>query len=143
METRDTSLEVYRKIREGGLLSERRLQVYEVLFHHGPITAGEVWYFHLQDRAQIDSVRPRMAELEELGVIESCGERKCSYTGNVCLMWRTTGKLPGERAKRKTSSQKIKTLSEALDCCVTILQKLGVEEGLTQAIAKIKSENSV
>jgi len=41
--SRDTSIEAYRTIKANGLLSKRRLQVYEYLFNHGPATAKEIF----------------------------------------------------------------------------------------------------
>ena len=39
---RSTSADAYRKIRDEGLLSERRWQVYDALFAHGPCTGMEL-----------------------------------------------------------------------------------------------------
>lgn len=39
---RDTSREAYNKIKEMGLLSQRRWEVYDILYSHGPMTGGEI-----------------------------------------------------------------------------------------------------
>ena len=39
---RQTSIDCYNKIKAEGLLSKRRLEVYEILFHHGQLTANEI-----------------------------------------------------------------------------------------------------
>lgn len=43
--TRNTSVEAYHKIKEEGLIGKRQMQVYEILFEHGPLTNSEVWAF--------------------------------------------------------------------------------------------------
>jgi poly-gamma-glutamate capsule biosynthesis protein CapA/YwtB (metallophosphatase superfamily) len=47
---------------------------------------------------QIDSVRPRFAELERQGIIKKTGERICEVTNHVCHTWALGGekkaKLP-------------------------------------------------
>lgn len=99
---RDTSIQVYHQIKEEGLLSERRFQVYETLFHYGPLTAGEIWNWHLKATgAQLNSISPRTAELERRGVIKPVEERLCRVTGRTCIAWDVTSKLPIEPEKKR------------------------------------------
>ena len=41
--TRETSREAYLAIQENGVLEHREWQVYQMLFHNGPMTQNEVW----------------------------------------------------------------------------------------------------
>lgn len=92
---RQTSVDAYNMIKENGLLSQRRFEVYDVLFNHGPLTQGETcdkitpgW------KRSNQSYTPRFAELKKLGVIIEIGERECSITGRKALSWDVTDKLP-------------------------------------------------
>lgn len=99
---RDTSIEAYRTIKENGLLSKRRWQVYDVLFHHGPLTVGELWAWHLKDQGiQLNSISPRTSELLNFGVITEIRERKCRSTGNLSIEWDVTSRLPANFEKPK------------------------------------------
>ena len=97
---RRTSKMAYDYIKETKKLPNRQWQVYDVLYHHGPLTAGEIWKNHLAALgAQLNSVSPRTAELERRGAIEAIGERECSVTGYVCALWDVTPDIPTDEKK--------------------------------------------
>jgi len=105
---RRTSVAAYTKIKDQGLLSTRRFQAYEALYHHGPLTAAECW--KKCPGAQIDSIRPRMAELRDLGVIVEVGEKECSVTGMRAILWDVTEALPKKLDKKPSTTAEIKRL---------------------------------
>ncbi len=87
---RRTSIEVYRRIRDQGLISRQQLRVYDVLFEHGPMTGSEV------NRALLSkSAHKRLSELLALGVAQETGLRACSVTGERVTGWDVTDALPG------------------------------------------------
>lgn len=98
---RTTSIESYNKIREGSLLSERRLQVYEVLFEHGPMTANELFRI-LMGKTTItqSNIHARLNEMREMGCVREIGKRECSVTNNKVILWDVTDSLP-EKLKEK------------------------------------------
>jgi hypothetical protein len=95
--TRQTSIESYNKIREGGLLGNLQFAVYEALYLYGPLTEGEVWARHL-GHSERPNVTPRFAELERLGVLRVVDKRPCGLTGRLCMVWDVTDRLPIELA---------------------------------------------
>lgn len=124
-----TSREAYTKIKASGLLSTRRFQVYEVLSLNGPMTGGEIWGLYLKDQdIQIDSVRPRLAELERLGVIKKIDDQPCSVTGMTCAVWTVTEDLPKELDKEMTNKQKIAFLKATAQIAAEELRKHGFTE---------------
>lgn len=96
---RETSAEAYQLIKNNGLLSRRRFQVYDALYHYGPMTTGEIWRRLSPSGAQLNSISPRTAELKDRGVIRTIGERKCSVTGMNVLLWDVTRCLPCDVVK--------------------------------------------
>lgn len=96
---RDTSLEIYKKIQESGLLSIQLWEVYACIFEHEPVTIKEVCVM-LRHRPET-SVSPRFAQLERRGAVSSKTKRACKVTGNLVYEWRTTGKLPIKIKKQK------------------------------------------
>lgn len=99
--TRRTSIETYHAIKDNGLLSELRWRVYDLLFHHGPLTQMELCRKNADPGVQDRSLMPRFAELEKMGVIEVIGERICTITGRMVLVWDVTDRLPVKWDKPK------------------------------------------
>jgi hypothetical protein len=91
---RQTSIDVFHQIKAEGLLSKRKLEAYEIIVFHGPITQMETAR-RANARGALDhSITPRFAELEREGVIKEIGKRKCSISGRETHIWETTGKKP-------------------------------------------------
>jgi len=104
MKTRKTSIDCYNKIKQEGLLSKRRLQVYESVLTNAPCTASEV--FNKKNLKTNQS--GRFTELRDLGVIYEKGERLCSVTGRNVIEWDLTDRLPIKIKKsNKTKKHKI------------------------------------
>ncbi len=93
---RQTSIEAYQTIRESGLLSRRRLEAYDILFNHGPMTAQE-----LDRKAGSVGLWKRLSELEAVGVVATVGERDCKVTNMNAILWDVTDKLPIKFEKPK------------------------------------------
>lgn len=102
MTIRKTSIEAYRQIKEEGLLSRMRFLVYEIIYEHGPLTIAEASTF--VPKIDSRSISPRFAELLNIGVIETIGEKTCNVTGRNSTLWDVTEKLP----KKLTKPTKIK-----------------------------------
>lgn len=94
--TRKTSIEAYNTIKENGLLSKRRLEVYEALFEFGPCTGGELFRKANAKQKNIPNANivTRLGELRRVGVVAEVGERKCAATGMNVIVWDVTDKLP-------------------------------------------------
>ncbi len=93
---RTTSIQAYEQVKASGLVTGLRLKVYSALHECGPLTAHEVAQLPDLRTHQLDSVRPRFAELEDLGVIASVGERECTVTHMKALVWDVTDHVPDE-----------------------------------------------
>ena len=101
---RKTSIECFSKIKQEGLLSKRRLQVYESIFNYAPCTASEVF----NDKNLKTNQSGRFTELRDLGVIYEKGERLCRITGRNVIEWDLTDRLPiNFKNKNKTKKQRI------------------------------------
>lgn len=99
---RQTSKEAYFKIKTEGLLSEKRMVVYTILFEHGPLTGMELRKYLPQ--GYIDSqVRARLNELRSFGVAHEVGKKVCSVTGMTVILWDVTKRLPLQTYKKTTN----------------------------------------
>lgn len=102
---RETSFEAYHQIKENGLLSRRRFQVYEILFNHGPLTGSEVAskfrdQFGRMGTSNMNIVT-RLGEMRDSGVVTELGQRLCSVTGMKVILWDVTKNLPTKFDKPK------------------------------------------
>lgn len=99
---RQTSIDTYKQIKDEGLLSRRRMQVYEVLFKHGPLTGGQVaakvkalygqW-------GHSETIRNRITELRDLGTVSEIKTVACPITGRNSILWDVTKNLPKQLPK--------------------------------------------
>jgi len=115
MSIRDTSIRCYKEIKENGLLTKRRLQVYEAILKNAPCTSAEAMHSILNSSNVLSQSRARFTELRELDVIYEKGEKKCSITGKNVIEWDLTDRLPKNiKLSKSTKKDKIKTALDAL-----------------------------
>ena len=103
MSVRSTSLEAYNMIKENGLLSKRKWEVYDILFRLGPLTAHEVVGVARENypNANQTSFNARLSELVNLGCIEVVGEKINVTSGALNFLWDVNGRLPVKFEKPK------------------------------------------
>ena len=95
-EYRETSIEIFNKLRDSGKLSRRRLEIFKIVCHHGPITAAEAFtHAGLHGNANYrHNTNARLAEMRQMGVVKEVGTHKCRATGNNAILWAPTGDFP-------------------------------------------------
>ena len=114
---RDTSIEAYQRITENGLLSFRRMQVYEYLFQHGPCTARQITLALRESEAfkgkdVTDSgFHGRLSELRDRGVVSEVG--RTEGENGVVILWDVTSKLPEEPPEKVSEKKRME--SEIVD----------------------------
>lgn len=103
--TRQTSIDAYQEILSNGLLSDRRFEIYKILYKTGPMTANEISeYMRGRNYAKGSNAHARLCELRELGVVKEVAEVKCSITGMTVIQWDVTDSLPKKLEKKAESS---------------------------------------
>ncbi len=112
----ETSLWSYRQVLDSGMIGRRQKQVYEIVAKAYPsaIIGSEVArIFHEQygKTAASETVRNRLTELRDKGVIECVGVEQDTRTKMIVMNWRlVVGARPRKIEKKETSRQKIKRL---------------------------------
>lgn len=106
---RETSLEAYNYIKESGILSKRRMEVYEYLFHNGPATAQQV-YRALSNMANPSSYLGRLCELRRMGAVQELDKVICKYTGRNVILWDVTKDKPVVPPKEKSLKKRYQEL---------------------------------
>lgn len=114
---RDTSIEVFHRIRAEGLLSERRLEVYSALFEHGPCSANELFRkMRGSIRVSQAAIQPRLNELVAMGCAVELQTRPCRVTGNRVIEYDVTSKMPKKLEKKEpTKLKRVNALKLAFD----------------------------
>lgn len=104
MSKRQTSIDAYNKIKEEGLLSRRRWEIYDVVFKNGPMTSAEAFRKLILANTirNITQSRARFTELRDSGVFQECGTKVCSVTGMTVILWDVTSRLPIKAEKPTT-----------------------------------------
>jgi serine protease inhibitor len=108
MSGKQTSAETYYEIKHSGLLSNKRLQVYEILYEMGNLTGSQVSRIHRQKyptNSMSEVVRNRITELVQMGVVEELGIVKDPFNGRDVTLYGTTDNLPKDLEIKKTRKQ--------------------------------------
>jgi hypothetical protein len=116
MSIRQTSIDCYNQIKAEGLLSKRRLEVYEALYKNAPCTTNEALKdIFISDGNYRSNEGSRTTELRDLGVIYERGIKKCSITGRNVIEWDLTDKLPiSNKVTTNTKKDRIENTLNAL-----------------------------
>ena len=100
---REISYEAYKIIKENGLLSERRFQVYDILYRHGPLTAHEIVSIARKKYpvANQTGFNARLSELKRMGAVIEVGEKLNKVSNCSNYLWDVTKNLPVKLEKLK------------------------------------------
>lgn len=126
---RETSIEAYRYLVESGKLSERRLQVYQILFKYGPMSGGMVVE---KARAVLPisnsgTLNTRLSELREMGLAKEVGTKECEVTGRKVIYWDVTSEKEPKPLKRKNKTkEKIDSFEKTLDQLRSIFLRMNM-----------------
>jgi hypothetical protein len=119
---RQTSIDCYNQIKESGLLSKRRLQVFEAMLGQAPCTAGEIERF-MNKFYGVRGGWKQLAFLRDSGVVYEVGTTTCSVTNRKVIEWDLTDNLPVKKVLKSKPTKKQK-IEEVLELIITLGTKL-------------------
>ena len=124
--TRQTSIAAYNKIKSDGLLSKRRLEVYQILYKFGPLTAHEVVNIARSKypKANQTGFNARLSELRTMTVVDEVGEKADKVSGHLNILWDVNSNLPIKLPKKKTKDKIIAELRLEIEDLKTQLMQL-------------------
>ena len=109
---RETSKEAWMELVHNGKLSEKRREVYKILFMEGPLTGAQVKQIYSDTRYGLsnssETIRNRLTELRNFGVVKECGVVKCPITGNKVILWDVTSNYNLKKLKPRLTRKQIK-----------------------------------
>lgn len=122
------SIEVYHSIKNSGILSDKRMKVYDIFYENQQGLTGsevsEIYKSKYPSSKHSETIRNRITELRDMGVLDEIGIVTCQYTNRSVTKFRLNHKMP-------TSLEKKETLNEKLDKILQSIVKLGysMQEG--------------
>lgn len=110
--TRETSIEAYHEIVDNGVCGRRQAEVYDILFHQGPLTYNQV-YEALKAKhggAWMGINSSRLTELRNMGAIQEVGVAEDHFSKMSVILWDVTSQMPVKPPRKKTKDQIIAEL---------------------------------
>lgn len=103
---KQTSFETYHQIKGEGLISDKEMDLYEIIHLHGPITAKEADAIYKRGNNRSRELWKVAYLLKEQGLIREVERAECSVTGRPAMKLEVTGDMPSKHKMR--SRNKIK-----------------------------------
>jgi predicted Zn-ribbon and HTH transcriptional regulator len=114
---RDTSMEIYLKILNNGLIGKKQQEVFKILFKYGPLTGAEVANMMavLNQKSNVsETVRNRLNELKAMGIVTELPKAPCPVTGNTVYRYDVTSKLPVKPPRKLSKKEKRASIKKQL-----------------------------
>lgn len=106
-----TSIETYHEIKNSGLLSEKRMKVFDIFYDNPNGLTGsevsEIYKNKFPSSKHSETIRNRITELHQMGVLAEMGVVECQYTKRKVMKWCCTDKMPISLQKKMTKKEKI------------------------------------
>lgn len=119
---RRANLSTYKAIQATGVLSFKRMMVYDYLYRNGPLTGGQLQ--KALGGGVSESIRNRVTELVKMGVAYEVKEAKCPITGRNVMLFDVTENMPKEYVAPKTKNQIIKEHEEYILKLETLIKDM-------------------
>ena len=124
-----TSIETYHSIKDSGVLSEKRMNVFDIFYENPNGLTGsevsEIYKGKFPSSKHSETIRNRITELCQMGVIVEMGVSECPYTKRKVMKWCCIDRLPIPLEKKPTRKEQIK---EILDDITAFGKSLKSEE---------------
>jgi hypothetical protein len=111
-----TSIETYHAIKNSGLISDKRLKVFDI-FYQNPqgLTGAEVSEIFRKNNPtsqHSETIRNRITELVQMGVLVELGVVECQFSKRKVMKWCCIDNMPIPLEKKLTKKEQI---NEILD----------------------------
>ena len=106
-----TSVETYHAIKNSGLISEKRMKVFDI-FYLNPtgLTGSEVSEIYRKENPtsqHSETIRNRITELFQMGVLAEVGVVECQFSKRNVMKWCCIDKMPIPLEKKLTRKEQV------------------------------------
>lgn len=140
-----TSIETYHAIKDSGLISEKRMKVFDIFYQHPEgLTGAQVSEIYRKENPtsqHSETIRNRITELVQMGVLVDLGAVECEFSKRSVTKWCCIDKMPIPLEKKLTRREQI---NQILDDVTALGKALKSEEDkivLRTIYHKIKNLN--
>jgi hypothetical protein len=111
-----TSVETYHAIKNSGLISEKRMKVFDI-FYLNPkgLTGSEVSEIYRKENPtsqHSETIRNRITELFQMGVLAEVGVVECQFSKRNVMKWCCIDKMPIPLEKKMTRKEQVNEILE-------------------------------
>jgi hypothetical protein len=124
-----TSKETYHAILESGLISEKRMKVFNIFYQNPQGLTGaevsEIYRKNYPSSQHSETIRNRITELVQMGVLAELGVVECQFSKRSVMKWYCVDRMPIPLEKKVTRKEQLK---EILKDVVQLGESLASEE---------------
>lgn len=140
-----TSIETYHAIKNSGLISEKRLKVFDI-FYQNPegLTGAEVSEIYRKENPtsqHSETIRNRITELVQMGVLTELGVVECQFSKRNVTKWCCIDKMPIPLEKKLTRKEQINEIIDDITAFGVSLKSEEEKIVLRTIYHKIKNLN--
>ena len=103
-----TSIETFIQVQNSGLLSEKRLRVYEIIYEYGALTGAqvsEIYRSKYPAATHSETIRNRITELVQMNLVKQAGIVVCDKTKRKVHTYLCSNELPSTPQKKVSKKQ--------------------------------------
>jgi hypothetical protein len=111
MAINQNSLDAFNHIKKNGLLSDKRLKVYQIFLHNpNGLTGSEVSDIYKKNypsSQHSETIRNRITELRDMGVLDEVGNVPCRFTKRTVMKYKVNTNMPTKLVVKKSLNTNI------------------------------------
>ena len=140
-----TSVETYYAIKNSGLISEKRMKVFDI-FYLNPqgLTGSEVSEIYRKENPtsqHSETIRNRITELFQMGVLAEVGVVECQFSKRNVMKWCCIDKMPIPLEKKLTRKEQVNEILKDITLFGTSLKSEEDKIVLRTIYHKLKNLN--
>ena len=140
-----TSVETYHAIKNSGLISEKRMKVFDI-FYLNPqgLTGSEVSEIYRKENPtsqHSETIRNRITELFQMGVLAEVGVVECQFSKRNVMKWCCIDKMPIPLEKKLTRKEQVNEILKDITLFGTSLKSEEDKIVLRTIYHKLKNLN--
>ena len=140
-----TSVETYHAIKNSGLISEKRMKVFDI-FYQNPqgLTGAEVSEIYRKENPtsqHSETIRNRITELVQMGVLAEVGVVECQFSKRNVMKWCCIDKMPIPLEKKLTRKEQVNEILKDITVFGTSLKSEEDKIVLRTIYHKLKNLN--
>lgn len=111
MAINQNSLDAFNHIKKNGLLSDKRLKVYQIFVHNPNGLTGsqvsEIYKKNFPSSQHSETIRNRIIELKDMGVLDEVGNVVCQFTKRTVMKYKANTNMPTKLVAKKSLNTNI------------------------------------